>query len=59
MAYIANIKSALPKRGIHLCVKGSKSFCMRTAQELERTKGLKAWTVMPLDRDKGIWGLFV
>ncbi len=50
---------SLGTRGIHLYVKGSKSFCMRTAKELERTKGLKAWTVMPLDRDKGIWGLFV
>jgi hypothetical protein len=41
-----------------LCAKGSKSFCMRKAEELER-QGLKSWTVMPLDRENDIWGLFI
>jgi len=40
-------------------VTGSKSFCMRKAEELERTQGLKSWTVAPLDPEKGVWGLFI
>jgi hypothetical protein len=45
--------------GRYLWAKGTKAHCMRLGKELERTQGLKSWTVAPLDADKGIWGLFV
>jgi len=45
--------------GHYLYARGSKSFCMRLGEELERTQGLTSWTVAPLNADKGIWGLFI
>jgi hypothetical protein len=42
-----------------LYAKGSKSLCLSIAETLERTQGLKAWTVAPLDPEKGVWGLFI
>jgi hypothetical protein len=46
-------------------LQGTKSECMRAGEKVEREalarKGVKAfsWSVVPIDRDKGIWALMV
>lgn len=48
----------LENLGLELHAKGSKAACMQCGEELARTQGLTSWTVAPLNRRKGIWGLF-
>lgn len=45
--------------GHYLYARGTKAECMRLGEDLERTQGLRSWTVAPLDAGRGIWGLFV
>lgn len=45
--------------GRQMYARDSKAECMKLGEELERTHGLRSWTVAPLDARKGIWGLFI
>lgn len=50
--------SFLLSRGHRLLTTGARSYCFRTAEDLERTQGLLSWSIVPMEADKSVWGLF-